>query len=163
MEHHYTVLYIPSTPVAFPLVGSRAEKSEAWMDQTVMSTIIYSLFNVDPVFTVSHSKPRSNSLLAMCYHPLPCTSTPTVQPHCQLGLITENKSWKKPQPQLVFSPSKAWSSSCCSWVISNINTRERMRTWLYENWRTRPGLLAVAGIWTSWLITTMKLHFFLVP
>lgn len=32
---------------------------------------------------------------------------PTVQPHCQLGLITENKSRKKPKPQIAFCPSEA--------------------------------------------------------
>lgn len=88
-------LHIPNTLVAFPLVGSRAEKSVAWMDQTVTSLIIYSLFSVDPGSTVSHSKPWSNSLLA-CVTILSLAPAPLpVQPYCQFGLITENKSWKK--------------------------------------------------------------------
>lgn len=84
-------------------------------------------------------------------------------PACAATLPVRSHYWeqtlKKPKPQIAISPSEAWSSSCCSWVISNINTRKKMRMWLYEYWRTRPGLLAVAGIWTSWLITTMKLLF----
>lgn len=84
-------LHIPTTPVAFPLVGSRAEKFVAWTDQTVRSTIIYSLFSVDPSFTVSHSNPQSNSLLAMCYHLLLCTSIPD----CAATLPVGSHYWEQ--------------------------------------------------------------------
>lgn len=97
-------LHIPTTPAAFPLAGSRAEKSVAWMDQTVRSTITYSLFNVDLGFTVSHSNPRSNSLLAMCYHPLLCTSTL----NCAVTLPAGSYYWeqilKKTQATNSFQP-----------------------------------------------------------
>lgn len=127
IEHHYTVvlvwlleskarvtssspckeletLHILPTPVAFPLVSSRAEKSVAWMDQTVTPTIIYSLFIVDPGFTDSHSKPRSHSLLAMCYHALPCTSTPDCAATLPVGSCYREQILKKTKATNNFLP-----------------------------------------------------------
>lgn len=93
----------------------------------------------------------SGRVLSCC--PL-APALPTVQPHSQLGLITKNKSCKKPPPWVVFSPSKAWFDSCCSCAISDISMKERTRMCMG---RKGPWFLAVAGIWTSWC---MKLHFF---